>query len=84
VLERIINSGQITGENLAVVGDGPVELREGRKRGAFCLGIASNELARYGLDLTKRSRLIRAGADIVVPDFSQMDHILPFLGLTHK
>jgi rfaE bifunctional protein kinase chain/domain len=81
VLERIINSGHLSGEDLVVVGDGPVELREGRKRGAFCLGIASNELVRYGLDLTKRSRLIRAGADIIVPDFSQLDRILPFLGL---
>ena len=84
VLERIINSGHIFGENLLVAGDGPVELREGRKRGAFCLGIASNELIRYGLDLTKRSRLIRAGADIVVPDFSQLDQILPLLGVTAK
>jgi phosphoglycolate phosphatase-like HAD superfamily hydrolase len=84
VLERIINSGHISGENLLVAGDGPVELREGRKRGAFCLGIASNELIRYGLDLTKRSRLIRAGADIVVPDFSQLDGILSILGLTAK
>jgi rfaE bifunctional protein kinase chain/domain len=81
VLERIINSGGITGDDLVVVGDGPVELREGSKRGAFCLGIASNELCRYGLDLTKRARLIRAGADIVVPDFSQYKRILPLLGV---
>jgi len=81
VLERIIQGGGLTGDDLVVVGDGPVELREGRKRGAFCLGVASNELCRYGLDLTKRSRLIRAGADIIVPDYSQLDKILPFLGL---
>jgi len=81
VLERIINSGHLTGQDLLVVGDGPVELREGRKRGAFCLGVASNELSRHGLDLAKRSRLIRAGADMVVPDYSQLDRILPFLGL---
>jgi phosphoglycolate phosphatase-like HAD superfamily hydrolase len=81
VLERIINSGGITGDDLVVVGDGPVELREGSKRGAFCLGIASNELCRYGLDLTKRARLIRAGADLVVPDFSQNKRILPLLGV---
>jgi phosphoglycolate phosphatase-like HAD superfamily hydrolase len=82
VLERIINSGHLSGEDMVVVGDGPVELREGRKRGAFCLGVASNELVRYGLDLTKRARLIRAGADIIVPDFSQTDRILPFLGIS--
>jgi len=82
VLERIIKEGHLSGDDLVVVGDGPVEMREGRKRDAFCLGIASNELVRYGLDLSKRSRLIRAGADIIVPDFSQLGKILPFLGLT--
>jgi phosphoglycolate phosphatase-like HAD superfamily hydrolase len=81
VLKRIITSGHLTGEDLVVVGDGPVEMREGRKWDAFCLGVASNELCRHGLDLAKRSRLIRAGADIVAPDFSQPDKILPFLGL---
>ena len=81
VVERIIKNGGIAGAELLVVGDGPVELREGGRHGALRLGIASNELCRYGLDLTKRSRLIRAGADLIIPDFSQMNRLLPFLGL---
>ena len=81
VVERIIQAGGIDGAELLVVGDGPVELREGGRHSAFRLGIASNELCRYGLDLTKRCRLIRAGADLVIPDFSQSDRLLPFLGL---
>jgi len=82
VLERIINEGKLSGEDLVVTGDGPVELREGHKRGAFCIGLASNEQIRYGLDLTKRGRLIRAGANIIVPDYCQLDRILPFLGIS--
>ena len=81
VVERIIQGGGIAGAELLVVGDGPVELREGSRHSALRLGIASNELCRYGPDLTKRSRLIRAGADLVIPDFSQMNRLLPFLGL---
>ena len=80
VVERIIEGGGMSGAELLVVGDGPVELREGGRHNALRLGIASNEICRYGLDLTKRSRLIRAGADLVIPDFSQMDRLLPFLG----
>ncbi|MCE0498295.1 MAG: hypothetical protein LV481_10160 [Methylacidiphilales bacterium] len=69
--KRILTgSGHISGENLLVTGDGPVELREGRKRRAFRLGIACSELVRYGLDMTKRSRFIRASTDIVVSDYS--------------
>ena len=81
VLERIIQGGGLYGTKLLVVGDGPVEIREGRKRCALCLGIASNELCRYGLDLTKRTRLIRAGADYIIPDYSQLNQLRLLLGL---
>jgi hypothetical protein len=33
------------------------------------------------LNRDKRSRLIRAGADLIVPDLSQADRLLPLLGL---
>ncbi len=82
IVERIIREGGLAGPELLVVGDGPVELREGGKRGALRLGIASNELCRYGLNLVKRTRLIRAGADLVIPDFSQANQLLPLLGIT--
>jgi phosphoglycolate phosphatase-like HAD superfamily hydrolase len=81
VLDRIINSGGLGGRELIVVGDGPVEMREGRRRGAFTVGVASDEVRRHGLDLKKRQRLIRAGADVIVPDFSQLDALLAHLGL---
>lgn len=81
VIDRIINAEHLTGSELLIVGDGPVELREGVKRGAICLGVASNELCRYGLDPAKRARLIRAGADIVIPDYSQLTQLRPLLGL---
>ena len=34
---------------------------------------------RYGLNVSKRSRLIRAGSDIVIPDFSQYQELLTLL-----
>jgi phosphoglycolate phosphatase-like HAD superfamily hydrolase len=82
VVERIIQASGIAGNELLVVGDGPVELREGGRHNALRLGVASNELCRCGLDMTKRSRLIRAGADLVISNFSQMDRLLPILGLS--
>jgi rfaE bifunctional protein kinase chain/domain len=75
VMEGIIQESRLSGTELLVVGDGPVELREGRKRDAICLGIASSELCRYGLDQTKRTRLIRAGADFIIPDYSQLNQL---------
>ena len=83
VLDRILRD--IGAENVAQMvafGDGPVEMRETRKRGGLTVGVASDELRRYGLNPGKRSRLIRAGADIVVPDFSQLDALLGLLGVS--
>jgi len=73
VIERIIREHGLERGGLAVFGDGPVEMREARKAGAAGVGVASDELRRFGLNPVKRTRLIRAGADIIVPDFSQLE-----------
>ncbi len=59
---------QITGQVVAF-GDGPVEIRETRKRGGVTIGIASNEVKRHSLNESKRSRLIKAGADVISARF---------------
>ncbi len=58
---------------------GPVELRETKKRNGCAVGVASDEVRRYGINPERRSRLIRAGADIVIPDFSQRELLLQLL-----
>jgi len=82
VLDRILDSiGKSEAGLIATFGDGPVEIRETRKRGSITVGIASNELRRYGLNEAKRTRLIKAGADIIMPDFSQADRLLELLNI---
>jgi len=80
VLARIIHATGARGEEILVVGDGPVEIREGRRRGAYTVGVASDEVLRHGLNQRKRTRLIRAGADVIIPDFSEADALLAHLG----
>jgi len=78
VLDRLLAEiGDASG--LATFGDGPVEIRETHKRGGYAVGVASDELRRFGLNPAKRSRLIRAGADAIIPDFSQLDALLSWL-----
>ncbi|MFZ1290242.1 MAG: PfkB family carbohydrate kinase [Melioribacteraceae bacterium] len=79
VISRIIEEGNCNGENLMVIGDGPIEIIEGRKVGAFCIGVASDEVRRHGMNYKKRTRLIRAGANIIIPDFSQLDELLKII-----
>ena len=75
VLERILNDVDGAFDQLIVFGDGPVEIREAKRRGAVAIGVASDELRRFGMNLEKRRRLIRAGADALVPDFSQWQRL---------
>lgn len=79
VLERIIRENGLRGSELVTFGDGPVEMRETRKRDGVAVGVASDEVRRFGLNPSKRRRLIRAGADAVVPDYSQLSALLDVL-----
>jgi rfaE bifunctional protein kinase chain/domain len=82
VLDRILDTiGTSASEKVVTFGDGPVEIRETKKRGGLAVGVASNEMRRYGLNESKRSRLVKAGADIVIPDFSQTGELLSLLNI---
>ncbi|MBV5313087.1 MAG: HAD family hydrolase [Prolixibacteraceae bacterium] len=82
VLDRILSSiGESSFGKLITFGDGPVEMRETRKRGGIAIGIASNELKRFSLNESKRSRLIKSGADVIIPDFSQLNQLLSLLNI---
>jgi len=79
VIERILSAQSLSGASLVCFGDGPVELREAKKRGGLAVGLASDEVRRYGLNPEKRARLICAGADFIIPDFSQPRELLECL-----
>ncbi len=82
VLDRILDTiGQSASGKIATFGDGPVEIRETGKRGGISVGVASNELRRFGLNEAKRTRLVKAGADLIIPDFSQYDKLLDLLNI---
>ena len=79
IINRIIKEHNLRGNELAVFGDGPVEIKECVKSGGIAVGIASDEIRRFGLNLEKRTRLIRSGAQILIPDFSEKDRLLDLL-----
>jgi len=82
VLDRILDTiGEAASGSVITFGDGPVEIRETKKRGGIAVGVASNELRRYGLNEKKRTRLVMAGADIIIPDFSQYLQLLELLNI---
>jgi rfaE bifunctional protein kinase chain/domain len=78
-LDKIIRENDLAGHELAMFGDGPVEIRETQRRGGLAIGVASDELRRFGLNAFKRERLIRAGANLIVADYSQLPALLKVL-----
>jgi len=82
VLDRILDMvGGTKYDQIATFGDGPVEIRETHKRGGITIGVASDEVNRSGLNHTKRERLIKAGADIIIPDFTRSDELIKLLNI---
>jgi rfaE bifunctional protein kinase chain/domain len=79
VIESILRQPSYPEQNLLVVGDGPVEIRQARRHMGVALGVASHEERRFGLNEAKRRRLIRAGAHLIVPDFSQWPLLIQLL-----
>jgi phosphoglycolate phosphatase-like HAD superfamily hydrolase len=79
IIRHILAENHLSGAELMVVGDIPVEIREALKCGAITLGVASDEVKRSGWDEHKVSRLAKAGPDLPVADFGCWDSLLAFL-----
>lgn len=76
IIQRILTEHELRGAELLVVGDGPVEIFHARSQAAIALGVAADEDQRQGLDPRKRARLLAAGADLIITDFSHGQELL--------
>jgi rfaE bifunctional protein kinase chain/domain len=81
VLERTMGEHGLSGHQFAMFGDGPLEIRETRKRGGVAIGVASDEARCAGVNQAKRKRLVRAGADLVIADYGCAETLLQMLRL---
>ena len=79
VIQKIITDSQISGNELLIIGDGYVEIENAKAVGAIAVGVASVEGNIYNMNADKRERLIRAGADIIIPDFREGVQLLDYL-----
>jgi phosphoglycolate phosphatase len=79
VIDNIIRQNSLNGSELVGFGDGYVEIENIKQCGGFAVGVASDEENRWGVDQWKRKRLIKADADIIIPDFSETDTLIAYL-----
>ena len=79
VIDRIIAAHGLSGPQFVAFGDGYVEIEDTKRVGGIAVGVATDEARRAGIDAWKRTRLIEAGADIIVPDFCHQDQLVACL-----
>ena len=79
LIQRIIAEQDLSGPEFAGFGDGFVEIEDTKHVGGIAVGVASDEATPGCIDAWKRTRLIGAGADVIVPDFSQSSELIGYL-----
>jgi phosphoglycolate phosphatase-like HAD superfamily hydrolase len=79
IIERILREHSLGGHELLGFGDGFVEIEEVKRVGGVAVAVASDEVRRAGVNVWKRNRLVRAGADVVIPDYRRREELLGYL-----
>ena len=79
VIKRLLEENSLSGDQLLGFGDGFVEIENIKAVGGYAIGTATDEVRRYGVNVWKRNRLLQAGADAIIPDFSDSQRLLRFL-----
>ena len=81
VMERVLARLGLDGGQLIGFGDGVGETAAVKALGGVAVGVASVPRGQTGIHAEKRERLIAAGADIVIADFTQGPAVWAALGL---
>ena len=81
ILRRLVYGNKLQGMEVAVIGDGKVEIALGREVGAITIGVASIEEMLCGINPVKRERLLKAGAHVITGDFENVGEILNWLDI---
>lgn len=79
IIQKIFKDNNLSGTELLTFGDGYVEIEDTKNAGGTAVGVASDEAKRIGIDEWKRSRLIQAGADLIVPHYQEAEKIVDYL-----
>jgi phosphoglycolate phosphatase-like HAD superfamily hydrolase len=79
IINRIIETHHLAGPEFLAFGDGYVEIENTKDVGGIAVGVATDEARREGVDYWKRTRLIGAGADLIIPEFREHQRLVAYL-----
>ena len=80
VIRDMVEREGIDPRELVSFGDGYVEIELVADLGGYAVGVATDEERRRGINSWKRDRLKKAGAAVIIPDFSEVGRLLDYLG----
>ena len=80
-LRRLVKQAGVKPGELAVIGDGKVEIALGKALKARTIGLATNETDFTKVNKAKLVRLRKAGAGYLAGDFTDLRPMLDYLGL---
>ncbi|MBR2861201.1 MAG: SIS domain-containing protein [Clostridia bacterium] len=79
VIKSLIETGKIDPSELISFGDGYVEIELVANIGGYTVGVATDEERCEGINEWKRNRLLNAGADMIIPDFSDYERLIKYI-----
>ena len=80
VIRELIENNLQKGSRLLAFGDGYVEIELAKQFGGYAVAVATNEASRdTSIDEWKRERLLKAGADCIIPDFTNTNRLMKFI-----
>jgi len=80
VINDLIKSKSLKGSDFITFGDGYVEIEIAKNIDSYAVAVATNEEEKdRSVNQWKRGRLLKAGADCVIPDFSDANRLLDFM-----
>ena len=79
LIHGLIANSQFRGEEFVGFGDGFVEIENIREVNGVAVGLATDEPECLNVDGWKRERLVKSGADYIVPNYLKLDQLLETL-----
>lgn len=75
LIKRVIDAAEARGDQFLGFGDGYVEIENVKQVGGVAVGVATSEPECLEVDQWKRGRLVKVGADYIIPNFLPLDQL---------
>ena len=79
LIRKMVSNMECRGNELLGFGDGYVEIKNVKDAGGIAVGVATDEPECRAIDPWKRERLVKVGADFIIPNFLCSQELLHLL-----